>query len=100
VRASRWVTYHGLALNVAPDLSHYGAIVPCGIADRPVGSVAERLAAQAGGCCAPGAAPGAEPPRALLYAARTAVLAAFQEVFERQLVLCDGPPEDALDAVV
>lgn len=31
VRARRWVTSHGLSLNVNPDLSHYGGIVPCGI---------------------------------------------------------------------
>lgn len=37
IRCSRWVTMHGLALNVAPDLSHFGLIVPCGIADRDKG---------------------------------------------------------------
>jgi lipoyl(octanoyl) transferase len=31
VRVRRWVTFHGVALNVAPDLEHYGGIVPCGI---------------------------------------------------------------------
>ncbi|EFN56622.1 hypothetical protein CHLNCDRAFT_12548, partial [Chlorella variabilis] len=39
VRASRWVTYHGLALNVVNDLAPFRQIVPCGIADRPVASV-------------------------------------------------------------
>ena len=43
VKLSRWVTMHGLALNVCPDLAHFGHIVPCGIADRPVTSVAELL---------------------------------------------------------
>ena len=34
VRVRRWVTYHGVAINVAPDLAHYAGIVPCGI-DAP-----------------------------------------------------------------
>jgi lipoyl(octanoyl) transferase len=33
VRVRRWATFHGVALNVAPDLSHFAGIVPCGIAD-------------------------------------------------------------------
>ena len=39
VRVSKWVTTHGIALNVAPDLSHFTGIVPCGIADRGVTSL-------------------------------------------------------------
>lgn len=38
IRVSRWVTFHGISLNVSPDLSHYGGIVPCGIADHGVTS--------------------------------------------------------------
>ncbi|MEO6634262.1 MAG: lipoyl(octanoyl) transferase LipB [Devosia sp.] len=38
VRVSRWVSFHGISLNVAPDLGHYDGIVPCGIADRGVTS--------------------------------------------------------------
>jgi lipoyl(octanoyl) transferase len=37
VRVRRWVTYHGIAINVEPDLSHYAGIVPCGIADEKLG---------------------------------------------------------------
>lgn len=38
VRVRRWVTLHGFSVNLAPDLSHFGGIVPCGIADFPVTS--------------------------------------------------------------
>jgi len=40
VRVRRWVTYHGLALNVAPDLANYAGIVPCGISAHGVTSMA------------------------------------------------------------
>lgn len=39
VRVRRWVSFHGFALNVAPDLSHFSGIVPCGLADYPVTSL-------------------------------------------------------------
>jgi len=38
-----WVTFHGIALNVAPNMTHFGLIVPCGIADKPVTSMAALL---------------------------------------------------------
>jgi lipoyl(octanoyl) transferase len=40
IRLARWVSFHGIALNVAPDLSHYGGIVPCGIREHGVTSLA------------------------------------------------------------
>ena len=40
VRVRRWVTLHGLSLNVAPELEHFSGIVPCGLADTPVTSLA------------------------------------------------------------
>jgi lipoyl(octanoyl) transferase len=40
VRVTRWVTWHGVALNVAPDLSHFSGIVPCGIREHGVTSLA------------------------------------------------------------
>jgi lipoyl(octanoyl) transferase len=39
VRVTRWVTWHGVALNVDPDLGHFGGIVPCGISEHGVTSL-------------------------------------------------------------
>jgi len=39
VRIRRWVTFHGVALNVSPDLSHFSSIVPCGISSYGVTSL-------------------------------------------------------------
>jgi lipoyl(octanoyl) transferase len=37
IRVQRWVTLHGFSLNVAPDLSHFSGIVPCGVSERKFG---------------------------------------------------------------
>jgi lipoyl(octanoyl) transferase len=37
IRVRRWVSFHGISLNVAPDLGHFDGIVPCGVADRRYG---------------------------------------------------------------
>lgn len=39
VRVRRWVSFHGVSLNVEPDLSHFGGIVPCGISEHGVTSM-------------------------------------------------------------
>lgn len=39
VRVRKWVTYHGVSFNVAPDLTHFGGIVPCGISEHGVTSL-------------------------------------------------------------
>jgi lipoyl(octanoyl) transferase len=41
VRVRRWVTYHGVSLNVEPELSHFDGIVPCGLDDYGVTSLAD-----------------------------------------------------------
>ncbi|HEY8743972.1 MAG TPA: lipoyl(octanoyl) transferase LipB [Chloroflexota bacterium] len=71
VRVSRWVTTHGLALNVAPDLSYFADIVPCGLYERGVTSL-ERLL---------GAAPSMDETRLELTRS-------FAEVFNLELVEC------------
>lgn len=69
VHIARWITTHGFALNVAPDLAYYAGIVPCGLRGGGVTSMARLL--------------GSAPPLAEV-AARLA--AHFGEVFERRLV--------------
>ncbi len=41
VKLRRWVSFHGLAINVEPDLTHYSGIVPCGIRDHGVTSLVD-----------------------------------------------------------
>jgi lipoyl(octanoyl) transferase len=43
VKTSRWVTLHGLALNVNADLNYFSYIVPCGISDKAVTSMEKEL---------------------------------------------------------
>jgi lipoyl(octanoyl) transferase len=63
IKVSRWVTMHGFALNVCPDLTGFNKIVPCGIADKSVGSMAQWI------------------PAIKLEEVRTQVAVAFAEVF-------------------
>ncbi|MEB3310334.1 MAG: lipoyl(octanoyl) transferase LipB [Snowella sp.] len=43
IKVSRWITMHGFSLNVCPDLQGFTRIVPCGISDKPVGSLVQFL---------------------------------------------------------
>ncbi len=43
VRVRKWITLHGLALNLNPNMDHYNLLVPCGLAGRPVISIAQIL---------------------------------------------------------
>ncbi len=68
IKVSRWITMHGFALNVCPDLTGFERIVPCGIADKPVGSLAQFL------------------PEITVEQVRSDVAATFAEVFNIQLI--------------
>jgi lipoate-protein ligase B len=68
-RIEQWVTYHGFALNVAPNLAHFDLIVPCGIRDKSVTSIARVLN---------------KPIE--MRAARERVAARFAEVFGVELI--------------
>jgi lipoyl(octanoyl) transferase len=68
IKVSRWITMHGFALNICPDLSGFDHIVPCGIADKTVGSLEQFV-------------PGIE-----FELVRSQVAIAFAEVFQVTLV--------------
>ena len=68
IKVSRWITMHGFALNVCPDLSGFEQIVPCGIADKPVGSLAQFR------------------PDVDLHQVRQQIAACFAEVFQVNLI--------------
>jgi lipoyl(octanoyl) transferase len=74
VHLSRWITSHGFALNVAPDLSLYAGIVPCGLRQEGVTSMARLL--------------GAAPPLAVVAAH---LAGHFADVFARRLVAAPPP---------
>ena len=69
VRVERWVTSHGFALNVSPDLDAFGQIIPCGLPDRRVTSI-ERETGR----------------RVPLADAREAVVEAFGRIFGREMI--------------
>lgn len=75
VKCSRWVTMHGFALNVNTDLSYFGHIVPCGITDKAVTSMAQEL--------------GVEVPLAEVEAR---LLPHLASLFEAEILLAAGPP--------
>ncbi|HEY9599393.1 MAG TPA: lipoyl(octanoyl) transferase LipB [Cyanophyceae cyanobacterium] len=68
IKVSRWITMHGFALNVCPDLSGFEQIVPCGIADKPVGSLAEFI------------------PNITVEQVRRDIASIFAEVFDVELI--------------
>lgn len=81
IHVKQWVTFHGFALNVTTDLSHFDLIVPCGLAGVTMTSVARER-------------PGLTEP---WTATRAAVMSAFAQVFEREMV--EQPDHAALLAM-
>ena len=68
IKVRRWITMHGFALNVCPNMTGFTRIVPCGIADKPVGSLIEFV------------------PDLTVEKVRVDVATAFSEVFQVELV--------------
>lgn len=78
IKVSHWVTMHGFALNVCPDLSHFELIVPCGIRDKGVTSLQKLLRREV-----------------TLQEAVPPVVGAFARVFNRQPVAVPAPASSA-----
>ena len=68
IKVRRWITMHGFAINVCPDMNGFRHIVPCGIANKPVGSLQEFI------------------PDITVELVRTEVANAFAKVFQVELV--------------
>lgn len=69
IKVSRWVTMHGFALNVCPDMAGFERIIPCGIPDKPVASLAQWL------------------PQISLDEVRSRLLKSFADVFHLEIVI-------------
>lgn len=68
IKVRRWITMHGFSLNVCPDMAGFQQIVPCGIVDKPVGSLAEFV------------------PQITVDRVRVDMAKAFEEVFQVKLI--------------
>ncbi|MGL5510271.1 MAG: lipoyl(octanoyl) transferase LipB, partial [Microcoleaceae cyanobacterium] len=71
IKVSKWITMHGFSFNVCPDLQAFHAIIPCGIADKSVGSLAEFI------------------PNVNMTEVRSIVAQAFAQVFQVNLISID-----------
>jgi lipoyl(octanoyl) transferase len=69
IKVRRWITMHGFAVNVCPDLTGFERIIPCGIVDKPVGSLAQFI------------------PDISLDRFKLDIIKAFATVFEVELVI-------------
>jgi lipoyl(octanoyl) transferase len=74
IHVSRWIAYHGLALNVTTDLTPFKHIDPCGIKDRGIGSIKQILQMASGGTGLDDAV--------LINTAHKSLIKEFAEVFQ------------------
>ncbi|WP_072621410.1 lipoyl(octanoyl) transferase LipB [Spirulina major] len=74
IKVKRWITMHGFALNVCPDLAGFEQIVPCGIRDRAVGSLVQFV------------------PEVTMAQVRAQVILAFEQIFHCRLLPQVGLP--------
>jgi len=70
IKVSRWITMHGFALNICPELHGFERIIPCGIVDKPVGSLAQFI------------------PEITVEQVRLDLAATFAAVFNVELISC------------
>ena len=83
IRATHWISYHGIALNITMDLNPFDDIIPCGIQGRPVTSVVSHL--ESCGGSVPASFQTNAHHDALLAEYRTAIVEAFEHEFEARV---------------
>jgi len=92
VKLRRWITMHGMSINIDPEMEYFQNIVPCGIADKPVTSLQALLtdATKSFYTSNLQSPPTAEPLQLSFRQTADELIASFQVIFERD---CEVIPE-------